>query len=286
MTDINFSSESDNGYADLHVHSIFSDGQLRPSQVVDYAAQSNLRAIALTDHDTVDGLEEAIACGSACGVEVIPGIELSATMEDREVHILGYFFDPANTLLKQQIHLYKAERIKRAEKIIKKLNTHGITVNMDSVMTKAGKGAVGRPHIADAIIEAGYAQNTFEAFKEFLGHGALAYQERFSISPEYAIRLIGQAGGLSFLAHPSLNMKQKHIYHIIQAGVNGIECIHPKHSPDATNYFRRLVQQYHLMESGGSDCHARHEAIMIGRFPIPYGWVEKMKSHLLQTTKS
>ncbi len=281
-----FAETSGEGFADLHLHSIFSDGSLSPADVVDHAAQSCLRAIALTDHDTVDGIDEAMAQGAARHVEVITGVELSATLDERDVHILGYFFDHRNELLTEQMTLYKSERIKRAEKIIQKLNRHGVTVTMDSVMAKAGKGSVGRPHIADAIIDAGYAENTAEAFEEFLGYGARAYETKFNITPEYAIRLIAQAGGISFLAHPSLNMKQKYIQQIIGAGVNGIECIHPKHSPDATDYFRRLVHQHHLLECGGSDCHARHDRIAIGQFPIPYHWVEKMKTHLLYSVKT
>ena len=276
MTEIS-GLENISTYADLHIHSYFSDGFLSPMEVVEYAAKSGLRAIALTDHDTVDGLDEAIAAGKMFGVEVITGIELSATIDDRDIHILGYLFDHHDADFKKQVDLYKKERVNRAEKIVEKLNRFGIRVDMDQVMVQAGKGAVGRPHIADAVVQAGFAKDTNSVFRDFLGYGGSAYEDKYKISPEVAIRLIRDAGGVSFLAHPSFGMKQKYLQLLIKSGVSGIECTHPKHTPEATLYFQRIVEQHHLLQSGGSDCHARDGNIFIGKYKISYSEIEKMK---------
>lgn len=280
-----YTSDLESTYADLHIHSYFSDGFLSPTQVVEYASKLGLRAISLTDHDTVDGLDEAIAAGEKFNVEVITGIELSATIDDRDIHILGYLFDHQDEDFKNAVDVYKRERINRAEKIVQKLNKFGVHVDMDQVMARAGKGAVGRPHIADAVVQAGFAKDTNSVFRDFLGYGGSAYEDKYKISPEVAIRLIRKAGGVSFLAHPSFGMKQKYLYQVISSGINGIECTHPKHTQDASLYFQRIVKQYHLLQSGGSDCHARDGNVFIGKFPVLYSMIEKMKMHVAQTDK-
>lgn len=273
-------------YADLHIHSYFSDGFLSPTQVVAYAAGAGLRAIALTDHDTVDGLDEAIAAGVNHNVEVLTGIELSATIDDRDIHILGYLFDHHDEVFRRAVTLYKQERFHRAEKIVQKLNRFGVGVDMDQVMARAGKGAVGRPHIADAVVHAGFAKDTNSVFRDFLGYGASAYEDKYKITPEMAIRLIHDAGGVAFLAHPSIGIKQKYLYQVISSGVDGIECTHPKHTDDASRYFQRIVKQHGLLECGGSDCHARDGNIFIGKYPVSYEVIEKMKSLAAQNVKA
>ncbi|MBL7996109.1 PHP domain-containing protein [bacterium] len=273
----NYDSDPTISYADLHIHSYFSDGFLSPTQIVEYAAKSGLRAISLTDHDTVEGLDEAMAAGGVFNVEVITGIELSATIDDRDIHILGYLFNHHDENFRKQVDLYKRERVNRAEKIVQKLNNFGVHVDMDQVMARAGKGAVGRPHIADAVVLAGFAKDTNSVFRDFLGYGGSAYEDKYKISPEVAIRLICDAGGVSFLAHPSFGMKQKYLQQLISSGVSGIECTHPKHTPEASLYFQNIVQRHHLLQSGGSDCHARDGNIFIGKFPVHYSMIEKMK---------
>lgn len=285
MADIEIAT-SLNIYADLHIHSYFSDGFLSPTQVVAYAAGAGLSAIALTDHDTVDGLDEAMTAGEDYNVEVLTGIELSATIDDRDIHILGYMFDHRDEAFRRSVALYKQERFHRAEKIVQKLNRFGVGVDMDQVMARAGKGAVGRPHIADAVVHAGFAKDTNSVFRDFLGYGASAYEDKYKISPEMAIRLIHDAGGVAFLAHPSIGMKQKYLHQVISSGIDGIECTHPKHTDDASRYFQRIVQQHRLLESGGSDCHARDGNIFIGKYPVPYGVIEKMKLLVAQNAKA
>ncbi len=270
-------SELPSMYADLHIHSYFSDGFLSPSGVVEEAARCGLVAVALTDHDTVDGIDEAMEAGYRLGIEVITGVELSATLDDRDIHILGYLFDHRDEAFMQSVNLYKKERFHRAEKIVGKLNKAGVRVDMQRVMARAGKGSIGRPHIADAVVEAGFAKDTSSVFRDFLGYGGSAYEDKYRISPEVAIRLIKEAGGVSFLAHPSIGMKQKHLHQIITSGIDGIECIHPKHTDESTRYFQRLTYQHHLLQCGGSDCHARDGNVFIGKFKVPYSAVEEMK---------
>jgi hypothetical protein len=264
-------------YADLHIHSHFSDGFLSPDEIVQQASQCGLRAIALTDHDTVDGLDEALTAGAYCNVEVLTGIELSATIDDKDIHILGYLFDHHDETFRRSIELYKKERFHRAEKIVGKLNKAGVRVAIEQVMAQAGKGAIGRPHIADAVVQAGYAKDVGAVFRDYIGYGGSAYEDKYRISPEIAIRLIRDAGGVSFLAHPSIGMKQKHLYQVISAGIDGIECTHPKHTEESTRYFQRIVHQHKLLQCGGSDCHARDGNVFIGKFPVPYGLVIQMK---------
>lgn len=285
MTTVNSYMSRSERYADLHIHSYYSDGFLSPAQIVEYASKSGLSAIALTDHDTVDGLDEAIEAGKIFNIEVLSGIELSATIDDRDIHILGYLFDHHDEKFRQQVELYKKERVNRAEKIVRKLNKFGVGIGMDQVMARAGKGAIGRPHIADAVVEAGFAKDTHAVFRDFLGYGGSAYEDKYKISPEMAIKLIHDAGGVSFIAHPSLGMKQKYLYRIIGSGVTGIECTHPKHTPESSQYFQRIVQQHRLLECGGSDCHARDGNIFIGKFPVMYHTIEKMRLQAAQNAR-
>lgn len=266
--------------ADLHMHSIHSDGQLPVQAIIDFAANAGLRAISITDHDTVEGVEEAMQLGHENGLEVIAGIELSATIENRDIHILGYFFNHKDKNFLNRIAHFKNERYNRAEKMVRKLNNAGVKLQMDSVMEFAGQAAVGRPHIADAMVKHGFAESIEVAFRDYIGYGGIAYEDKFNITPEEAICIIADAGGLSFLAHPSLHLKQKYLYQVIHSGISGIETIHPNHSENSSSYYKRIVLQHGLLESGGSDCHGRNGEINIGKYAVPYAAIEAMKQRL------
>lgn len=267
-------------FVDLHMHSVHSDGQLPVRSIIDFAATAGLRAIAITDHDAVEGIEEAMQLGREKGLEVISGIELSATIENRDIHILGYFFNHEDQFFLNRIRRFKDERYKRAEKMVRKLNAAGVQLQMDAVMEFAGHAAVGRPHIADAMVKHGLAESIEVVFRDYIGYGGIAYEDKFNITPEEAIRIIADAGGLSFLAHPSLNLKQKYLYQIIHSGIHGIETIHPNHSENSSSYYKRIVQQHGLLESGGSDCHGRNGEINIGKYHVPYAVIDAMKQRL------
>lgn len=264
--------------ADLHMHSTYSDGNLTPEEIVRHARRAGLQAIALTDHDTVLGLPAAMEEGRTAGVEIVPGIELSTHSDHWDIHILGYFIDPQDDELNRQLDRFREERIKRAERMVKRLNHRGIGVTMEMVMAEAGHGSVGRPHVADAMVKAGLADSVNQVFRDYIGYNGIAYEAKFEVAPEAGIELIHQAGGVAFLAHPSLQMPEKAVLRMIQGGLDGIELDHPYVSEAARSHYRRMVVQYGLLESGGSDCHGRSDPPLIGRYGIPYEGVRRMKA--------
>lgn len=267
-------------YADMHMHSLHSDGSLTPTQIVEYAAGIGLKAISLTDHDCVEGIEEAMEVGNRLNVEIIPGLELSATIDDEDIHILGYFVDYSNQKFRETLELFKKQRLFRAERIVSKLNKIGIGVKIEAVYEKAGNAVIGRPHIASAVVDSGFADTYNSVFQNYIGFGCPAYEKKFQMSPQQAVEMVNEVGGVAVLAHPSMYMKHRFLKNIIEAGIDGIETVHPKHSPQATRYFKGIVSEYFLLETGGSDCHARGGEIMIGKFPAPYSFVEAIKNRL------
>ncbi len=269
--------------ADLHLHSIHSDGRLPPAEIVAIAKERGLTAISLTDHDSVGGIPEAQKAGGPANLEIIPGIELSASLDGKDIHILGYFIDIENPTLLAKLAIFRHSREDRARKMVIGLQSQGVEISFDEVQEQAGGGAFGRPHIANVLLNKGYARDVYGVFQKYLGYDCPAYVEKFSLHPRDAIDLIHQAGGLAFLAHPSLYMKERHLMTVIQSGLDGIETAHPNHFEHSISYYKRIVEQYGLLESGGSDCHGRHEQIVIGRHTIAYEQVLRMKDKRLET---
>ena len=188
--------------ADLHMHTTFSDGVFSPYELIKKCKQKGLSIISITDHDSVASFPDAIEYGKEFGVEVIPGVELSALVEEKDVHILGYFVDYTNPNLLEYLEFFRRERVKRAERIVAKLNNINVPLKFEAVMDRAGKGAVGRPHIASAMVEGGFIETYHQAFEKFIGNGGPAYEKKFQLTLTDAIKLISSSGGLSFLAHP------------------------------------------------------------------------------------
>lgn len=270
------------------MHTTFSDGALSPYELVKKCKQRGLSIIAITDHDSVDAFPDAIAYGKEFGVEVIPGVELSATVDDKDVHILGYFIDYTNQRLLDYLHFFRRERVKRAERIVAKLNSINVPLTMESVMERAGKGAVGRPHIASALVDKGLTNSYHEAFEKFIGNGGPAYERKFHLTPHEAITLISSSGGLSFLAHPGKFTSDERINQLINCGLDGIEVIHPSHSPTETTYYRGVVSEYFLLESGGSDFHGgkKNDDDLLGSYYIDEVKVNMMKHRLFSQNLS
>ncbi len=270
------------GLVDLHTHTTYSDGILSPAELLQKANELGLKVIGITDHDSVNGIEESIEIGRDLGIEVVPGVELSTTIDDREYHILGYLFDHRDENLLQHLSSFRKERVRRAERIVKKLNHINVPLKIESVLEKAGGGAVGRPHIALALVEEGYIQTYDEAFAKYIGYGCPAYERKVPFSPEDAISLISSSGGLSFLAHPGKHTSDAVLPRLIKGGLDGIEVIHPSHSSKEISYYRGIVAQYFLLESGGSDFHGggRDSNGILGACDVPMGWVEEMKKRL------
>lgn len=270
---------------DLHMHSHHSDGFYSPEEVVNKAKAKGLDVISFTDHDSINSLKEAIKAGKKYGVEIIPGVEISTDISDREIHILGYFIDPKNPELEHYLSFFREERLKRAARIVQKLNILGINITLDDVIDKAGNGAVGRPHIAHAMKGKGVISSYFEAFNKYIGNGGPAYERKVHVSPQSAFKIISDAGGLSFIAHPG-NLPEYIIKELIDAGVDGIEVVHPSHLPHKVKYYRGIVNEYFLLESGGSDFHGgdRNDEDNLGKYFINVNAVDAMRTRLLRNS--
>ena len=239
---------------DLHTHTNYSDGAYSPIELVKRAKQVGLNVISITDHDSINGLPEAMEYGREIGVEVIPGVELSTDIDDREVHLLGLFIDVRDDELQKYLQFFRDERFFRAKRIVKKLRNLGLNITIDDVLALAKNSAIGRPHIAEAMYNLGIVNNFYAAFDKYIGDNGPAYEKKIHVSPKSALKIISDAGGLSFIAHPC-NMPENILTNLIKAGVDGIEVVHPAHNDYQVRFYRGIVNQYCLLESGGSDFH-------------------------------
>lgn len=273
------------GKVDLHMHTSYSDGKYSPEELILKAKEVDLEVISITDHDSLNAIDEATELGNKYGIEVIPGVEISSDIKDREVHILGYFVDPENKELEHYLNFFREERYKRAKRIVNKLNSLGHTISIDDVMEVAGNSAVGRPHIAQAMLNVGVVDNYHQAFNKYIGNGCPAHEKKVHLSPQSAFKIISDAGGLSFIAHPG-NMPESLILELIEAGVDGIEVIHPSHLPYKVRYYRGIVNEYFLLESGGSDFHggSRNDYQNYGKYYTNYSVIEAMRTRLLKNS--
>jgi len=276
------------GKADLHTHTIHSDGTLSSSELVKKAKSAGLSVIGITDHDSVNGVDEAIAAGKEYDIGVVPGIEMSTCLNEKEIHILGYFVDHHNEQLLQSLVILRNERYKRAERIVKKLNSLNIPLKIEAVLDHAGNGSIGRPHIANAMVEKGHADSYQQAFGKYIGNGRPAYEKKLQCSPLEIIKLISEAGGLSFLAHPGNYITEGEITQIIEAGIDGIEVIHPSHDANLLQYYRGIVNNYYLLECGGSDYHGglKGDDGLLGQITVSSQAVEAMQRRLYRNKKT
>lgn len=269
--------------ADLHIHSTISDGLLSPWEIVGWAAKKQLKAISITDHDSIGGLYDAISCGIKQGIEVIPGIELSTEYEGVEVHILGYFIDYKNNTLNSFLKMLVESRVDRAHKMIKKLNSLGVKIDFDDICTNTqDASSIGRPHIARAMVKAGYATSVEDAFNKYLSFGRPAFVERYKVSPYEATELITACRGLSSIAHPGLIInvdKPKLIKKLMDWGLSCIEVYHSRHTAEDVYTFETLADEYGLIPTGGTDCHGEliNGCPSIGDVTVPYKSVQLMK---------
>ncbi|MBZ4644988.1 MAG: 3,5-nucleoside bisphosphate phosphatase [Petroclostridium sp.] len=273
-------------YIDLHVHTTASDGSMTPSQVVQYAAKKNLAAIAITDHDTIEGVSEGVEQGKKEGIEVVPGIEISVDF-GVEMHILGYFIDIDSTILNDTLNKLKYYRDQRNPQIIQKLNELGVEITMDEVESKANGRIVGRPHIAAVMIDKGYVNSTDEAFDRYLSVGRPAYVKKQKLLPEEGIELIKQAGGFAVLAHPIFLKKEDEeleylLRQLIRYGLDGIEGYYSDYSAEVSNKYLALARKYNLIVTGGSDYHGKSKPYIelgegYGTLKVPYQLLETMK---------
>ncbi len=239
---------------DTHIHSKASDGALEPAALVALAKERGLLGMALTDHDTIDGLDEAMAAGRALDFTVIPGIELSAMWQDKDVHILGYWIDVEKMRATGRLLELSAARKGRIYEICHRLDLLGMPVNADAILETAGNSP-GRPHIAQAMVEEGYVVSIKEAFVKWLTQGKPAYVPRTKLSPFESVELIHATGGVAAVAHPGCGVPDQMIGQLVRAGIGGIEVYHPEHNRMAEAKYSRFARQYRLAALGGSDFH-------------------------------
>jgi len=270
-------------YADLHLHTIMSDGLFTPTELVGYARQKGFAAIAVTDHDTVAGQEEALRVGRDLGVEVIPGIELSTLDGEKEIHILGYFVERENEYLKGRLAALVGARQKRAALMVERLNDMGYGISLERVQEIAGGDFVGRPHIARALVEEGYVVNIKDAFSiELIGRDGAAYVGCIKMDPREGIELVLRSGGVPVLAHPGylnkgLALNEDEIRGYVAFGLQGIEVFYSRHSEEQVRYYEKAAAGHGLLMTGGSDCHGDSEELLLGTVRLPYSYVEALK---------
>jgi len=273
-------------YIDLHLHTHFSDGVFTPEQVAEEAQQMELAAIALTDHDTIEGCPSfAKACADR-GIEFVPGTELSADIQGHEMHLLGYFLDTKNEELIRETTRYQQNRTNRVHDLIRQLNSIGVPLSAEQVFALAKCKAPGRPHVAQALVKHGFCSTMDEAFARYLRKSAPGWVPKVNANFEEGIRLIHQAGGLAVMAHPGLNKIDHLIPDMVRAGLDGIECWHSRHPRSTAKRYREMAARLGLLISGGSDCHgpSRGRHPLIGTVRVPYNILDEMKRRLPRQT--
>ena len=258
---------------DFHTHSTYSDGLRSPAELVDLAAGRGVRVLALTDHDTLDGLEEAEAAAARHpGFTLVPGVELSCDVPGTEVHILGYFIDRKRVELREQLDAFRLGRIDRAQRIIDALARLGAPIEWSRVQELAGEASVGRPHIAQALLEAGHTETFNEAFERFIGRNGPAYAERQKLEPAEAIAMIRDGGGIAVFAHPSFTEDYERVAaDLAAAGAFGLEAYYKHYEPELVATLSALAERLGLFALGGSDYHGidREDERLPGEIPLP-----------------
>ena len=275
---------------DLHIHSSVSDGKFSPAEVVRKSAEAGLTVIAITDHDNVDGIAPALeAAKEFPRLRVIPGVEISTDEPDGEVHVLGYFIDYSHQELLATLKNMRQSRQKRAKKMVNKLATLGLLVDWQRVQEIAGTGSIGRPHIAQALLEKGYIATIKEAFDKYIARGGPAYIEREKISPAEAVGLILRAKGLPVLAHPlTSNDPETLAAKLKESGLIGIEVYYGEYTPEEIRRLVGLADKYRLIATGGSDYHGLDDnaETMIGGADVPVATAEQLMALAEQSQAS
>lgn len=266
-------------YADLHVHTFYSDSTFSPEEVVSYAKEKGLAAIAICDHDTVDGIDPCMAIGLEKGVEIIPGIEMSVEKMDAEIHVLGYFIDWRQDWLRKKLKEIQDSRVARLSIMIEKLKAMGVKIEAEDVFKIAiNKGSVGRLHIAKAMLNSGAIKNLREAFDKYIGFAKPCYVPYTKLSPKETMELILKSGGVPVIAHPDLIGNDDYIKEFIDHGLRGLEVYHTDHKPHVSKRYEDMARDLGLLMTGGSDCHGMGKGrILMGTVRVPYELVEKLK---------
>jgi predicted metal-dependent phosphoesterase TrpH len=266
---------------DLHAHSTASDGLYAPAELVRLAHEAGLTRLGLVDHDTTDGIEEAEAAGEQLGVTVIPGIEINTALPKGigDAHVLGYYVEYARPAFQRSLQMLRDARERRGERMVERLRAQGLDISWERVRELAG-GAIGRPHVARALIEAGYASSVSEAFGRYLGPGRPGYVPRYKLSPENAVLLIKSARGVPVLAHPAFipDLEESVLAPLVMVGLQGLECYYGEYAPETVEWLLGLADTYGLIPTGGSDYHGpnMHPTPLGARY-VPESSAERLR---------
>ncbi len=273
-------------YVDLQVHTTASDGVLAPTAVVEAAARAQLSAIAITDHDSISGLPEAEIAGARLGVRIVPGVELAAHFGTDELHVLGLHLSDRDAI-SADLSAFRVERVERAEAMVRVLNERGVPVTMDAVLAEADVGAVGRPHLARAMVAGGWVRDFREAFDKWLGWGKPAYVEKGHLTAADAFALIHRAGGLAVWAHPGEMATETKLTQLRDIGMDAVEVLHPSHSQSLVERLYDRAETVGLLPSGGSDWHGAAEGPRtLGGQKVPFLWLARQDRELAERQAS
>lgn len=271
---------------DLHAHSTASDGEMSPAELVRFALERGLTTMALTDHDTCAGIDAALLAAQNTPLTVIPGVELSCDVSQTEVHVLGYFIDWHDEYFESMLVKFRDGRFGRAEKMVKKLNALGMNISFERVKQIAGDASIGRPHVAQVLLESGHIENVTEAFDKYIGRNGPAYVERFRLNPEDAVSLILRAGGVPVLAHP--REVTEWVFPLVKSGLVGLEVNYGMYDDLTKQELHRLARQYGLIATGGSDFHGLHKMghmSVLGDVYVPPDVVGKLQAKAKEIKK-
>lgn len=270
--------EIDYGNSDLHIHTNYSDGTMTPEEVVDEAIRLGVSTIAITDHDTIDGVTIACRYGQGKNLHIISGIEFSSYLSPSEVHILGYFIDVHNDGLQKVIKQSREDRINRIFAMVEKLRRLRVDIDPQEILTLAGKGSPGRMHVAETLWKHGYCHTIIESFSKYIGDNKPAYVPKKTLTPQQAIELIRDAGGVSVLAHPGLTQRDNAIDDLVKYGLQGIEVYYPSHTPQTVEKYLKIAKKYNLAATGGSDFHGERKLDSpIAKIVVPGDLVSKLR---------
>lgn len=268
---------------DLHLHTYYSDGFFSPFEIVKKIQKTGTKIISITDHDNIGGLKEAIRTGLKEDIEVIPGVEISGEYNGREMHILGYFIDPHAPAMKELLTEIQDERILRIKKIIAKLNELGSTITYeDANKDLKSTVSIGRPHIANALVREGFVKSFFDAFVKYIGDDKIADVKKVRPKYDRVFKVIKEAGGLSFLAHPAKYFNEEEIKLFKAAGLDGVEVVHPSHTANEVKKYKEIAAKFNMLTSGGSDFHGgrKNDAGNMGKYYISEKEIERMRAML------
>ncbi len=266
------------GTVDLHLHSTASDGVLCPTDVVREAARCGLQGLSLTDHDTVDGMEEAAAEAHRLGLDFLVGAELSANAPGKSIHILAYGFDPRDPDLCGFFRDYRADRMRRTSEIVERLQAHGQGLTVEDVLAKSGEGVPTRAHVGRALVSGGWVRDTNEAFRRFIGRGQPAFVEKMPTPPAAVIDLVRSAGGITILAHPGTDFTESEIAGWLDAGLDGVEILHPRNGAAVRRALTRMAERRGLLRGGGSDWHGTDSGAPPGSQNVPAAWMAEIRA--------